>query len=58
MSGKDITDPAEGSPEIRGGEKPSDWKGPLPPLPEKLPEPEPESPDDSAFQSPNTTWQR
>lgn len=31
--GKDITDPAGGSPEVRGGESPADWTGPLPEVP-------------------------
>lgn len=28
--GKDITDPAGGAAETRGGETPADWTGPLP----------------------------
>lgn len=28
--GKNITDPAAGQAEVRGGESPSDWTGPLP----------------------------
>jgi hypothetical protein len=28
--GKDITDPAYGDQEIRGGESPESWQGPLP----------------------------
>jgi hypothetical protein len=28
--GKDISDPARGKPEIRGGEDPGDWTGPMP----------------------------
>lgn len=31
--GKDITDPAKGIPETRGGENPSEWTGPLPDAP-------------------------
>ena len=31
--GKDITDPAGGAAETRGGETPADWQGPLPSAP-------------------------
>jgi len=45
-TGKDITDPAGGQAEVRGGETPEDWTGPLPetgkpPVPRPLPDPEP-----------------
>ena len=36
--GKDITDPAGGEPEIRGGESPADWTGPLPGKPYRRPQ--------------------
>jgi hypothetical protein len=45
--GKDITDPARGHPEIRGGETPDDWTGPLPAADIPPGKAEPEVLDDS-----------
>lgn len=50
--GKDITDPEHGEPEIRGGEKPDDWTGPLPEREGAPPDPPPEDVERSALADP------